>query len=44
MAEKYGKTKVADDFVISDHAVGITLHGSGLARQADRPLARDRFL
>jgi tRNA nucleotidyltransferase (CCA-adding enzyme) len=28
--EVYGKTKVADDFVISDHAVGITMHGSGL--------------
>ncbi|MEV6985806.1 CBASS oligonucleotide cyclase [Sphaerisporangium sp. NPDC051017] len=26
----YGKTKVADDFVISDHAVGITLRHSGL--------------
>jgi hypothetical protein len=28
--EVYGKTKVADDFKISDHAVGITLRGSGL--------------
>lgn len=28
--EVYGKTKVAEDFVISDHAVGITMHGSGL--------------
>lgn len=28
--EVYGATKDADDFVISDHAVGITLHGSGL--------------
>lgn len=28
--EVYGSTKDADDFVISDHAVGITLHGSGL--------------
>ncbi|GAA0408298.1 hypothetical protein GCM10009530_70840 [Microbispora corallina] len=28
--EVYGKTKVADDFVISKHAVGITLRGSGL--------------
>ncbi len=28
--EVYGKTKVAEDFKISDHAVGITLHGSGL--------------
>jgi hypothetical protein len=28
--EVYGATKVADDFVISDHAVGITLRGSGL--------------
>jgi tRNA nucleotidyltransferase (CCA-adding enzyme) len=28
--EVYGKTKVADDFVISDHAVGITMRGSGL--------------
>ncbi|AUI64063.1 CBASS oligonucleotide cyclase [Amycolatopsis sp. BJA-103] len=28
--EVYGKTKVADDFVISQHAVGITLHGSKL--------------
>lgn len=28
--EVYGKTKVADDFVISEHAVGITLRGSGL--------------
>ncbi|MFF3990591.1 CBASS oligonucleotide cyclase [Streptomyces sp. NPDC001797] len=26
----YGDTKVADDFKISDHAVGITLRGSGL--------------
>ena len=26
----YGATKVADDFVISDHAVGITLRGTGL--------------
>lgn len=26
----YGNTKVAEDFVISQHAVGITLHGSGL--------------
>src|SRR5260221_3711357 len=26
----YGATKVADDFVISEHAVGITLRGSGL--------------
>lgn len=28
--EVYGATKDADDFKISDHAVGITLHGSGL--------------
>jgi tRNA nucleotidyltransferase (CCA-adding enzyme) len=28
--EVYGKTKVADDFKISQHAVGITLRGSGL--------------
>jgi hypothetical protein len=28
--EVYGDTKVAEDFVISDHAVGITLRGSGL--------------
>lgn len=28
--EVYGKTKVADDFVISHHAVGITMRGSGL--------------
>ena len=28
--EVYGQTKVADDFVISEHAVGITLRGSGL--------------
>ncbi len=28
--EVYGKTKVAEDFGISDHAVGITLRGSGL--------------
>jgi tRNA nucleotidyltransferase (CCA-adding enzyme) len=28
--EVYGKTKDAEDFVISDHAVGITLRGSGL--------------
>lgn len=28
--EVYGKTKDADDFKISDHAVGITLHGTGL--------------
>lgn len=28
--EVYGATKDADDFVISDHAVGITMHGSGL--------------
>jgi hypothetical protein len=28
--EVYGATKVADDFVISDHAVGITLRDSGL--------------
>ncbi|MFG3053605.1 CBASS oligonucleotide cyclase [Kitasatospora sp. NPDC048239] len=28
--EVYGKTKVADDFVISNHAVGITMRGSGL--------------
>jgi len=28
--EVYGATKVADDFVISHHAVGITLHGSNL--------------
>lgn len=28
--EVYGKTKVAEDFVISDHAVGIALRGSGL--------------
>lgn len=28
--EVYGETKEADDFVISDHAVGITMHGSGL--------------
>jgi hypothetical protein len=26
----YGATKVAEDFVISEHAVGITLRGSGL--------------
>ncbi|WP_424187680.1 CBASS oligonucleotide cyclase [Actinokineospora sp. G85] len=29
-AEVYGKTKIAGDFEISQHAVGITLHGSGL--------------
>lgn len=28
--EVYGDTKVADDFVISEHAVGITLRNSGL--------------
>lgn len=28
--EVYGKTKEAEDFVVSDHAVGITMHGSGL--------------
>jgi hypothetical protein len=28
--EVYGETKQAEDFVISDHAVGITLRGSGL--------------
>ncbi|MFD6694775.1 CBASS oligonucleotide cyclase [Micromonospora aurantiaca (nom. illeg.)] len=28
--EVYGKTKVAEDFHISDHAVGITLRGTGL--------------
>jgi hypothetical protein len=28
--EVYGATKDADDFVISDHAVGITMHGTGL--------------
>jgi tRNA nucleotidyltransferase (CCA-adding enzyme) len=28
--EVYGKTKVAEDFKPSDHAVGITLRGSGL--------------
>ena len=28
--EVYGATKVAEDFTISDHAVGITMHGSGL--------------
>ena len=28
--EVYGATKVADDFVISDHAVGIIMNGSGL--------------
>lgn len=28
--EVYGKTKVAEDFQISQHAVGITLRGSGL--------------
>lgn len=28
--EVYGATKVADDFVISEHAVGITMRGSGL--------------
>ncbi|HJD84767.1 CBASS oligonucleotide cyclase [Kitasatospora aureofaciens] len=28
--EIYGKTKVADDFVISNHAVGITMRGSDL--------------
>jgi tRNA nucleotidyltransferase (CCA-adding enzyme) len=28
--EVYGKTKVAEDFVISRHAVGITMKGSGL--------------
>jgi hypothetical protein len=28
--EVYGKTKDAEDFVISEHAVGITLRGSGL--------------
>jgi hypothetical protein len=28
--EVYGKTKVAEDFYISDHAVGITLRGTGL--------------
>ncbi len=29
-ADVYGATKVADDFVISEHAVGIILRGSGL--------------
>lgn len=28
--EVYGKTKDAEDFVVSDHAVGITMRGSGL--------------
>lgn len=28
--EVYGATKDAEDFVISEHAVGITLHGTGL--------------
>jgi tRNA nucleotidyltransferase (CCA-adding enzyme) len=28
--EVYGATKDGEDFVISDHAVGITMHGSGL--------------
>ncbi len=28
--EVYGKTKVAEDFVISRHAVGITMRGTGL--------------
>lgn len=28
--EVYGATKVADDFYVSDHAVAITLHGTGL--------------
>ncbi len=28
--EVYGATKDAEDFVISDHAVGITMRGSGL--------------
>lgn len=28
--EVYGATKDADDFVVSRHAVGITMHGSGL--------------
>jgi len=28
--EVYGATKVAEDFTISDHAVAITMHGSGL--------------
>lgn len=28
--EVYGATKVAEDFVISEHAVGITMRGSGL--------------
>jgi tRNA nucleotidyltransferase (CCA-adding enzyme) len=28
--EVYGKTKDADDFKISQHAVGITMHGTGL--------------
>jgi hypothetical protein len=28
--EVYGKTKVAEDFHISDHAVGITMHETGL--------------
>ena len=28
--EVYGNTKVAEDFVISEHAVGITLRGTGL--------------
>ncbi len=28
--EVYGATKDAEDFVISEHAVGITLRGSGL--------------
>ena len=28
--EVYGNTKVAEDFVVSEHAVGITLRGTGL--------------
>jgi tRNA nucleotidyltransferase (CCA-adding enzyme) len=28
--EVYGDTKIADDFVLSDHAVGITMRGTGL--------------
>jgi len=28
--EVYGATKIADDFRISEHAVGITMHGTGL--------------
>lgn len=28
--EVYGASKVAEDFTVSDHAVAITMHGSGL--------------